>query len=156
MNKITFSQETKLPLKPKKAVLRKIAKLSLAQEGIKVPCRVSVIFCDNEYIREINKEQRQIDAPTDVLSFPSTDSLNGELVYEPYDLERGRLYLGDIVISIERAVEQAKEYGHSVDREIGFLFCHGMYHIMGYDHVDGRNIMFEKQEIVLNKLGLRR
>ncbi len=141
---------------PKRRMLRKIAKLSLKQEGINVPCRVSVIFCDNEYIQEINKDQRGIDAPTDVLSFPNTDSLNGQLVYEPYDLERGRLYLGDIIISIERAVAQAQEYGHSVDREIGFLFCHGMYHIMGYDHVDGSNTMFEKQEIVLNKLGLRR
>lgn len=156
MNKIIFSAETPLPIKPDRNMLRKIANRCFRNEDISVPCQVSVIFCDNQFIQEVNREQRGIDSPTDVLSFPNTDSINGQLVYDSYDMEDGYLYLGDIIISIERAIAQANEYGHGVDREIGFLLSHGIYHIMGYDHVDGSNIMFEKQEQVLMELGLRR
>ncbi len=156
MNKIIFENATPLTYKPDRRLLRKVANLCLRSENVPVDCIVCVTFCDDEYIRGVNAEQRKIDRATDVLSFPNTESRDGQIVYDDVDIEDGLLYLGDILISVERAAAQAEEYGHSIERELGFLLSHGMYHIMGYDHEDGSDTMFQKQEQVLAALSLGR
>ncbi len=123
-------------------------------EKFEGPAEVSVIFIDNEQIRQLNRDFRGKDRPTDVLSFPLGE--NGR-----YDLnnETGAYILGDIVISVPKAIEQAKLYGHSLRREIGFLTVHSMLHLLGYDHEnEGLEAvrMREKEEYTLNKLGLQR
>ncbi len=126
---------------------------------------VNVLLVDNDSIREINKEQRDINAPTDVLSFPMIDfdnpqdfSIVEEHPEEYFNSESGELILGDIVISVEKVIEQAQAYGHSLERELAFLTAHSMLHLSGYDHIDDneRLIMEEKQETILNILGYTR
>ncbi len=115
---------------------------------------ISVRFVDNEMIRALNREHRNIDKATDVLSFPLGE--NGEYDVNP---DTGAYMLGDIVISVEKAMEQAEEYGHSLEREIAFLSVHSMLHLLGYDHVNGgieAVHMREKEEEVLTQLGLKR
>ena len=123
-------------------------------------CDISIILVDDVSIRKLNNEFRKIDAATDVLSFPMLEILEGNVLYEEsdMDMDTGLLLLGDIVISIETAERQALEYGHSLDRELAFLTSHGVFHLLGYDHVDetGSMRMFEKQEDVLAKMGLQR
>ena len=119
---------------------------------------ISFTFTDNEGIREINRDYRNIDRPTDVLSFPMLEFCDDETDVE-YETENGLVLLGDIVISVERAKEQAQEFGHSLRRELAFLTAHSMLHLLGYDHVDdpvGEKMMIEKQDIALNALGITR
>lgn len=110
---------------------------------------VNIVLTNPENIRKMNKEYRNIDKETDVLSFP---------MFEKYELEERQVInedvLGDIVISIERVKEQSKEYGHSFERELSYMAVHGFYHLMGYDHIDEEDkiIMRQKEEIVLEKL----
>ena len=121
---------------------------------------VFIMFTNNENIQRVNKEQREVDAPTDVLSFPLLDAQDGEAVCYEEDVnpETDRLMLGDIIISLERAAEQATQYGHSLLREITFLAVHGMFHLMGYDHdvPEREQLMFAKQEAVLQELNITR
>jgi len=121
---------------------------------------ISLTLVDNEAIREINNEQRGIDRATDVLSFPMLEfDEDGNCLDADYEMDGDLVVLGDIVISMERAREQAEEYGHSMKREVAFLTAHSMLHLLGYDHVDdpeGERIMFEKQENVLRKLNITR
>lgn len=137
------------------------------QEGCPYEFEVNLTLTDNEGIRELNREFRQLDVPTDVLSFPMVDyekpgdfsHLEGEEAAVSYfHPETGELLLGDIVISVERAKEQAEEYGHSLKREICFLTAHSMLHLFGYDHMieEERKIMEQKQESVLHSLGIVR
>ena len=114
---------------------------------------ITVTFTTPENIRKINNKFRNIDRATDVLSFPLIDFDNEDL---PND--GSKIYLGDIIISIERAKEQANEYGHSLDREVGFLTAHSMLHLLGYDHMvpEEEKVMFAKQEEILSNLGLKR
>lgn len=126
---------------------------------------VNVLFTDNASIREINRENRDIDAPTDVLSFPigeypvpgQFDTLEEEQpdVFHP---DTGELMLGDIVISVERVMSQAEEYGHSAERELGFLLAHSILHLCGYDHMEEeeRLEMEEKQRQIMDTLKLYR
>ena len=120
---------------------------------------VSISFVDNEEIRSLNKEYRDIDAATDVLSFPMMEFEDGE-GDEDEDAEyiEEELALGDIVISMERAKEQAEDYGHSFQRELAFLLVHGMLHLLGYDHEDeaDEKLMLKKQDEILNDLGIER
>lgn len=134
-------------------LIEKVISEALRYEGVNDNTEVSVTIVDNEEIRKINNKFRNIDRATDVLSFPLIDFDNESL---PDD--GSKIYLGDIIISIERAKEQAKEYGHSIDREIGFLTAHSMLHLLGYDHMvpEEEKDMFAKQEEILNNLGLRR
>ncbi|EPY08858.1 hypothetical protein PAALTS15_02772 [Paenibacillus alvei TS-15] len=139
-------------------ILQEAAVMEGIQEG-----EVALTFVDNEQIHELNREYREIDRPTDVLSFALNESVEEELdiLYEIEDeqeLDEMNDLLGDIIISTERAKEQADEYGHSLEREIGFLFVHGFLHLLGYDHQDepSERIMMDKQEAVLEKVGLRR
>ncbi|MGG0811369.1 rRNA maturation RNase YbeY [Paenibacillus alvei] len=143
-------------------LLKRILQEAAAMEGIQEG-EVALTFVDNEQIHELNREYRGIDRPTDVLSFALNESVEEELdiLYEIEDeqeLDEMNDLLGDIIISTERAKEQAEEYGHSLEREIGFLFAHGFLHLLGYDHQDepSERVMMDKQEAVLEKVGLRR
>ena len=124
-----------------KSVVNKAAQI----EGFEVHSEVDILIVENDEIRQINKEHRGIDQSTDVLSFPMED-------FEEDGI------LGDIVISIDRVEEQSEEYGHSFERELGFLTAHGMLHLFGYDHEEQEDEkeMIEKQEKVLFELDLRR
>lgn len=117
---------------------------------------VSLTFVDDETIRELNREYRQIDRPTDVLSFALRDEMEeeGEIRYEEDVPE----LLGDIIISVPTAIRQSEEYGHSLEREIAFLFVHGFLHLLGYDHGDktSEREMFSLQEQLLQKVGVTR
>lgn len=135
-------------------LIRRCCHAVLLAENFHDGAEVSVSFVDNGQIRQLNVEYRGKDAPTDVLSFPLGE--NG--VYDK-NMETGMFQLGDIVISIEKAVEQAAIYGHSLQREIGFLTVHSMLHLLGYDHEAGgleQVRMREKEESVLTSLGLQR
>ena len=127
---------------------------ALEEEGIDDTAEVSVTFVDNEGIRQLNNEHRGIDRETDVLSFPLGDDDGYEI-----DPDNDAIMLGDIVISLEKAAQQAEEYGHSYRREVAFLITHSLFHLLGYDHVNGEEEekeMFGKQEKVLDKLGITR
>lgn len=132
-------------------LIRRCCHAVLEVENFQEPAEISVTFTDNEGIRELNKQYRNIDAPTDVLSFPMGD--NGE-----YDtnLETGAKILGDVVISVEKAVEQAEAFGHTLQREIGYLTAHSVLHLLGYDHIENMDKvrMREKEEYVMEALGL--
>lgn len=131
--------------------IENVMKECLSLEGYSDDYEVSLSFVDNDEIRELNNNFRGIDRVTDVLSFPlMTD--------DEFDIEYEEESLGDIVISIERADEQAKEYGHSLEREVCFLVCHSMFHLLGYDHMeeDEAKEMHSKEEMVLNKLSITR
>ena len=134
-------------------LIRRCCAASLAEERFQGSAEVSVSFLDNAQIRQLNAEFRNIDSATDVLSFP----LGQDGVYDT-NPDTGAKLLGDIVISLERADEQAKVFGHSLRREIGFLTVHSMFHLLGYDHEEGLESvrMREKEEAVLTRLGLVR
>lgn len=135
-------------------LIRKSCAAVLDEEGFKNNAEVSVSFVDDEQIRELNAQFRNIDSSTDVLSFPLGE--NGE--YD-YNNETDSYLLGDIVISMETATKQAEIYGHTLEREIGFLTVHSMLHLMGYDHVNSTleaKIMREKEELILGELGYSR
>ncbi len=111
----------------------------LKQEGVTVPCEINVLVTDDAGIQAINKTTRNLDKPTDVLSFPMFEFAPGELPpdwSEYEDPDTGRVPLGDMCISLERAIAQAKEFGHTTRREVGYLTIHSMLHLLGYDHLD--------------------
>lgn len=141
-------------------LILKTVEKSLQTEGFEIPSEVSILLVDDARIKEINKEQRNIDKPTDVLSFPIVDMFEGKIISDEgdFDLEEEVLLLGDIVVSIETAARQAEEYGHSFERELAFLVTHGVFHLLGYDHPDSiqEKRMMDKQEEVLVQLGLKR
>jgi probable rRNA maturation factor len=126
------------------------------QEGINFS--LNIIITDNEGIRKYNKTYRDIDRATDVLSFPMLENNDGELIYEPYEIEDGCLLLGDLIISYEKCLEQAASYEHSFDRETAFLLSHGMLHLLGYDHdtKEREALMRDVQEKILQKKELLR
>jgi len=120
---------------------------------------VALTFVDDEQIHELNRTYRQIDRPTDVLSFAMLEQGEGEIdIRFDEDEQSPQAMLGDIIISVERAKAQSEEYGHSLEREIGFLFVHGFLHLLGYDHdtEEAEKEMFAKQEAILNRAGLVR
>lgn len=151
---ITNSQKAvKIPTGVRMLV-RRCCHAVLVLEKFEGSAEISVTFTDDTGIRELNAKHRNLDKPTDVLSFPLGE--NGIYDVNP---ESGAKMLGDIVISMERAVAQAEEYGHPLQREIAFLTVHSMLHLLGYDHVDGgleAVHMREKEEAVLTQLGLKR
>lgn len=137
-----------------KKIISDVIKYALTLENINSKPEISVCFVDNDKIKNLNKKFRSIDKETDVLSFPMIEFNN-----QPKDvLIKKNILLGDIVISLPKAFEQAKEYGHTIEREIAFLTAHGILHLLGYDHINpgDEKIMFEKQEIILSKIGLTR
>ncbi len=121
------------------AIIKKCIHATLEAERIAVPCEINVLVTDDAGIRIINRESRQLDKPTDVLSFPmfSLEAGNPPGDWEEYqDPDTGLVPLGDMCISLERAKQQAAEFGHSVRREVGYLTIHSMLHLLGYDHLD--------------------
>ncbi|MBO5218486.1 MAG: rRNA maturation RNase YbeY [Clostridia bacterium] len=128
---------------------------ALAYEDFRRSAEISVTFTDNEGIREINREHREIDAPTDVLSFPILgDDEDGDV-----NPGTGAVILGDIVLSLERAREQAAEFGHSFTREVAFLTVHSVLHLLGYDHVNSEEEdreMRARQHAILDYMGITR
>ena len=149
---ITDKQKgVKLP-KGTRLLIRKACKTTLIYENFPDNAEIDVSIVDDETIKQLNYEFRNIDNSTDVLSFPLGE--NGIYDKNP---ETGACLLGDIVISIDHALHQADIYGHSPEREIAFLTVHSMLHLLGYDHVNGgleEAKMFEKQEAILETLGL--
>lgn len=127
-----------------------------------VPLSVEFIFVDGEEIRRLNREMRNIDKVTDVLSFPTLDGIKGKAIKgaeHPFEIdEEGYLLIGSVVVCCDRAKEQAEEYGHSYERELHYLLVHGIMHCLGYDHIEDedRAEMREKEEYVLGKLGIMR
>ena len=118
---------------------------------------ISVTLTTPKHIHEINKQYRNVDRETDVLSFPMFEKAELENKIKAQDFEHEDV-LGDIVISIEKVKSQAEEYGHSFERELSYMIVHGFYHLMGYDHIEENDkiIMRPKEENILNKLGIRR
>ena len=142
------------------AFIRKVIRTALAAEGMAIPCEVDVLLTDDENIHAINLEMRQVDRPTDVLSFPEFDLHPGELpAEEDADPGTGLVPLGDMVISMEHVAAQAKEYGHSQRRELAYLVTHSVLHLLGYDHLDEgpmKRQMRAREEAILAELGIMR
>lgn len=145
-------QEKQVVTYSMKMLIRRAVEETLAYEDIHDDCEVSVTFCDNEEIRELNRRFRNIDRATDVLSFPLFDDDGMDAHVEELDC-----MLGDIVLSLERALEQAVEYGHSFEREVAFLTVHSMLHLLGYDHETSEGDekdMRRRQSEIMERMGL--
>lgn len=154
--KVTITNEQKKIKIPVglRGLIRRACIASLKEQGFDEGAEVSVLLVDDERIHGINYEHRNVDRATDVLSFPLGE--NGEYDLNP---ETELLQLGDIVISLERAAAQAEEYGHSFEREVGYLTVHSVMHLLGYDHVNGGKeavLMRDHEETVMEMLGLPR
>lgn len=163
---ISLEEEYTLELGiPYQELATSVIEAALDYEQCPYECEVNVILTNNEGIHQINKECRDIDRPTDVLSFPMAeyeqpgcfDTLE-EQQPECFHPETGELMLGDIIISLDKVKEQAESYGHSNSREYAFLIAHSMLHLMGYDHMEPEEekVMFAKQEAILQQLGITR
>ena len=142
------------------ALIRRAIRTALAAEGMELPCEIDVRITNDRGIHEINREMRQVDAPTDVLSFPMFDLTPGELPDE-YDADpaTGLIPLGDMCLSMERVAAQAKEYGHSNRRELAYLVVHSVLHLLGYDHLDEgeeKAKMRGREEAIMTLLQLSR
>ena len=141
-------------------LIEKAIDLCMKSERLVKDYEVSVIIVDDEEIQAINKEHRDIDKSTDVLSFPMVEFIDGELISDEgdYDMDLDELMLGDIIISAETAQRQAIEYGHSFEREIAFLTAHSCFHLLGYDHMEEaeEKVMIGKQEAILKEMSLTR
>ena len=151
VNIISKQKVIKLPTGTK-LLIRKACNATLQYEAFEGSAEVDVSLVDDVTIQEINKENRNIDSSTDVLSFP----LGEDGIYDENPATKAKM-LGDIVISVETAFRQADLYGHGIEREIAFLTVHSMLHLLGYDHVNGgleQEIMREKEEAILENLGL--
>ena len=142
------------------ALIRRVIRTALAAEGVDFPCEVDVLLTDDGGIHAVNREMRQVDRPTDVLSFPEFDLTPGELPGpEDADPGTGLLPLGDMVISMERVAAQAREYGHARRRELAYLVVHSVLHLLGYDHLDEgpqKARMRAREEAILAQLGIGR
>ncbi len=143
------------------ATVRRCIRRVLELEQIEIPCEVNILFTDDAGIHEINLEQRGVDAPTDVLSFPMLELRPGK---GPKDLRfadpgTGLTYLGDMVINLAKIKEQAREYGHSQERELCYLTVHSALHLLGYDHLDEgpqKKQMRVREEAILESLAIPR
>ncbi|MBQ0026936.1 MAG: rRNA maturation RNase YbeY [Lachnospiraceae bacterium] len=162
---IEYESETKLDFDYEE-VIKKVVNAALAHEKCPYEAEVNVLLTDDEQIKELNTKFRFIEKTTDVLSFPMVDwnepaayyVLEDDLSDMYFDPENGELILGDIAISIQKVIEQAESYGHSRQRELGFLVAHSMLHLLGYDHIDEeeRKKMEDRQEEILKGLGITR
>ena len=140
--------------------IRRSVLAALKEEKVDVPCIVEVCVTDDEGIRQTNLEMRGVDRPTDVLSFPMFELEPGERPRAEWaDPDTGKVLLGDMMISLERACAQSAEFGHSPEREVCYLAVHSVLHLLGYDHMDEgpqKCRMREREEAVLGKLGITR
>ncbi len=163
---VTIERESDIPLPfSEQEVAEAVIMETLDYEDCPYEVQVNIILTTNEEIRQINLEQRGVDAPTDVLSFPMIEYaypsdftvLEGDSM-DNFDPDSGELILGDIVISVDKVMEQAEKYNHEVKREYAFLIAHSMLHLFGYDHMDEveRENMEIRQDEILNRLGITR
>ena len=154
---VRFSDEQSLEHGVTEGWLERIVGQCLSYENIDYGCEVGVTFVDDDAIRTLNREHRKLDRKTDVLSFPMLSDVKS-VEKTDIDPETGLVYLGDVVISVETAMRQAEEFGHSLEREIAFLTVHSMMHLMGYDHIceSDRRIMRTHEEAVLDELNIKR
>ncbi len=145
--------------------VKTVAEAVLNSEGCPYQVQINVLLTDNEGIREFNREYRQIDRETDVLSFPNLEydtpgkfQIRQEQEADCFDPDSGELILGDIILSVDRIASQAQDYGHSLQRELAFLVAHSMLHLCGYDHMESEEaaVMEQKQEQILTSLGITR
>lgn len=138
-------------------LLERLLQFAAKKENINDEAEISINFVTNKEIQEINRDYRGKDTPTDVISFAMQESVEGELEIIDEDMDIPET-LGDIIISIEKAKEQAEEYNHSYERELGFLAVHGLLHLLGYDHMNEQDEkkMFARQEEILGEFGLER
>lgn len=142
--------------------IKKCINAALTLEGVGAPCEINVLITNDQGIQAINKAYRSVDRPTDVLSFPMFELEPGKLPesWEPFrDPDTRLVPLGDMAISLERAKEQAAEFGHSVDREVGYLTVHSVLHLLGYDHLDEgpmKRQMRAREEAILAEIELPR
>lgn len=146
--------------------ISEICNFALKEEEMNLEYQISLLFVDNEEIREINNETRNIDKETDVLSFPMLDFEDKKVYKEMYlnfefdetFKDGNELILGDMVLSLEKALEQSKDYGHSFEREVSYLVVHSILHLLGYDHMvdDDKKKMRAREEEILNKLSITR
>ncbi|WP_255574539.1 rRNA maturation RNase YbeY [Halobacillus sp. Nhm2S1] len=152
---IDFQDETNSVDEAFVDMIQRIIRFAGEKEGVTGDAEVSVSFVDNKEIQEINRNYRQKDEPTDVISFAMQEL--GEDEMNVLD-ENMPLMLGDIIISVDKAKEQAEDYNHSLEREFGFLALHGFLHLLGYDHMneEDEKKMFGKQEEILHEFGLQR
>ena len=141
-------------------MLRHTIAAALDAEGVELPCEIDVLLTDDEGIQEVNEQMRGIDLPTDVLSFPMFTLAPGEHpTKEDEDPGSNTVPLGDMCISVERALSQAQEFGHSFEREINYLAVHSVLHLLGYDHLDEGPMkaqMREHEEKIMKRLDLER
>ena len=146
-------------------IMDRVMEEVLEQEGCPYEAQVNLLITDDEGIREFNRRLRNVDSPTDVLSFPMISfkkeadfSVVEEDEADFFDPDSGELLLGDIIISADKVREQAEKYGHSLKRELAFLIAHSMFHLCGYDHMTEAEaaVMEQKQEAVLERLGIVR
>ena len=161
---IEYEAEQKLDISWEE-IIRQVVEGTLDYEGCPYEAEVNVVLTDNEGIKEINQEYRNVDGPTDVLSFPmleydSPSDFEGveEQFADCFNPETGELMLGDIMISVDKVTEQAEKYGHSKERELAFLTAHSMLHLCGYDHMEEEERLFmeQKQREILEGIGYRR
>ena len=132
---------------------------ALREEKVPDDCEVSVLLTDNEGIHELNRDYRGVDRPTDVLSFPANELSPGEFDADlcERDPETGRVFLGDMAISLEKCEAQAEEFGHSFERELMYLTVHSTLHLLGYDHVDEAEMkrqMRGREDVIMSRLGI--
>lgn len=163
---IQIEREVELPFEfDYEGLIHNVIEAAMDYEKCPYEAEINIVLTDNDSIREINREYRQIDAPTDVLSFPAVDYAQPadfdaleEESFDYFNPDTGELMLGDIVISIDKVLAQAEEYGHSQERELGFLVAHSMLHLFGYDHMEEeeRAVMEQKQREILEGMGLSR
>ncbi|MHA6250944.1 rRNA maturation RNase YbeY [Oceanobacillus sp. CAU 1775] len=136
-------------------VLQRLLVFAGKKEGVSDEAEMSVNFVNNREIQELNRNYRQKNEPTDVISFAMQESMDGEVNFDEPDMP---ILLGDIVISVDKTKEQAEEYGHSIEREFAFLAIHGFLHLLGYNHLneEEEKEMFSKQNEILNEFGIER
>lgn len=144
-----------------KQIIKKVVEKCFIEENLlKTNLYLNVILTNPETIRKTNKQYRELDKETDVLSFPmfQKDEIDNLIKESQTKQEVVEDVLGDIMVSIPRVIEQANEYGHSVERELAYMIVHGFYHVMGYDHIkeEDKVIMRPKEENILNKLNITR
>lgn len=159
-HQIILSSDLEEDTSEAEALLRRVIPAVLAAEGVDMPCEVDVLLTDDEGIRAVNVEQRGVDAPTDVLSFPMFDLKPGDKPSaEDVDPGTHLIPLGDMVLNLDRVKSQGEEYGHGPRRECAYLAVHSVLHLLGYDHMDDGPMkaqMREREETILNKLGIGR
>lgn len=140
-------------------LIQRAISAALREEKVPDDCEVSVLLTDNEGIHELNRDYRGVDRPTDVLSFPANELSPGEFDADlcERDPETGRVFLGDMAISLEKCEAQAEEFGHSFERELMYLTVHSTLHLLGYDHVDEAEMkrqMRGREDVIMSRLGI--